>query len=101
MAEIRPLQLESQRVVGNRPSFGQFAPIGPVPFFLIASVEAGVGLCPSVGVGLLERLGRRARPVERDLAESLQPPAAAEIEKLVFVRRKHYLLRFAVFRCGR
>ena len=85
MAELGPLQLESQTTVCNDPSLGQFASIGPLAPLFVASLESGVGLHPKIGIRPLERFRRRTRPIEHDFAEPFQPPAVAEIEKFVVV----------------
>ena len=67
----------------RRPSLGQFAPIGPLALLLVAALEAGVGCGQRSRIGSLESFRRRARPIEHDLAKPFQPPAVAEIEKLI------------------
>ena len=71
--------------MGDNPSLGQRASIGPPPFFPIASDEAGVGAGPCSRVGPLERLRRRTRPIEHDRAKLLQSPAVAKIEESIRV----------------
>ena len=89
MAEIGPFQLETKRAMPDGPSLGQITPLGPNALFIFASLEAGVGASPGIGIRLLERLGRRAWSVQRDRAEPFQPPAGTKIKKLIILVLKH------------
>jgi hypothetical protein len=73
----------------NAPSLGQFTSIGPLAPLFVASLESRIGLRPKIRVRPVKRFRRRTRSIEHDLAEPFQPPAVAEIEKLVIVSSKH------------
>ena len=89
MAEIGRFQLEAERGVPDRPSFGQSPLLDPLPDFIFAPLEAGIGARPDLGGGPLEWSCRRAGPVERERAKSLQPPACAKIKQLIFFVGQH------------
>ena len=68
---------------------GQRAAAGPLALVGVAALEAGVGLLPGGRIGPRETPSRgRTRPVERDGAETLQPPAVAEVEQFVLIGSK-------------
>jgi hypothetical protein len=89
LAQRRGPQLESDRLVPNRPVVRPLPQLLPVSRPVGGPFVANVRLIPDVGHAARARVRRRARAIHDNPPKPLQPPAIAKIHQFVVTRTKH------------